>query len=41
MADDLVLKLTRPAPAIKRPRITKLPMLQDYRQDAMTLGEAP
>jgi predicted phosphodiesterase len=37
MADDLVLKLARPAPAIKRPRITKLPMLQDYRQDAMTL----
>lgn len=37
MADDLVLKLSRPTPALKRPRITKLPMLQDYRQDAMTL----
>lgn len=37
MADDLVLKLTRPTPSSKRPKITKLPMLQDYRQDAMTL----
>ena len=37
MADDLILKLGRPAPPRKVPLITKLPMLQDYRQDAMTL----
>jgi Calcineurin-like phosphoesterase/Purple acid Phosphatase, N-terminal domain/Concanavalin A-like lectin/glucanases superfamily len=36
MADDLVLRVVRPA-LNKEVRITKLPMLQDYRQDAMTL----
>ncbi len=36
MADDVVVRLQRlVSPA--NPQITKLPMLQDYRQDAMTL----
>lgn len=37
MADDLVVRLTRPTTAPRVPRITKLPMLQDYRTNAMTL----
>lgn len=37
MADDLILKLGRPTPPLKAVSITKLPMLQDYRQNAMTL----
>lgn len=37
MADDLILKLGRPTPPLKAVTITKLPMLQDYRQNAMTL----
>ncbi|MBM3846099.1 MAG: metallophosphoesterase family protein, partial [Verrucomicrobia bacterium] len=36
MADDIVVKLTRPGVA-RQPVITKLPMLQDYRTNAMTL----
>ena len=36
MADDLSLRLQIPFPVIP-PRITKLPMLQDVRQDAMAL----
>jgi predicted phosphodiesterase len=36
MADDLVVRL-RAAPAPVSPQITKLPMLQDTRPDAMTL----
>lgn len=36
MADDVVVRVQR-APVLTSPQITKLPMLQDYRQDAMTL----
>jgi len=36
LADDVVVRLQR-APWPVNPQITKLPMLQDYRQDAMTL----
>ena len=36
MADAVVVRVQR-VPALVSPRITKLPMLQDYRQDAMTL----
>lgn len=36
MADNIVVRL-HPAPAASSPVITKLPMLQDYRKDAMTL----
>ena len=37
MADDLTLKLARPTLPIQSLNITKLPMLQDYRQNAMTM----
>jgi hypothetical protein len=36
MADDLVVRLQKPFPLLT-PNITKLPMLQDVRTDAMTL----
>ncbi len=36
MADEVAVRLQR-SPAPVNPRITKLPMLQDYRQDAMRL----
>lgn len=36
MADDLVVRLQKPFP-LTTPNITKLPMLQDVRRDAMTL----
>jgi predicted phosphodiesterase len=36
MADDLVVRLQKPWP-LPQPNITKLPMLQDVRTDAMTL----
>lgn len=36
MADDLVVRLQKPFP-LPTPNITKLPMLQDVRPDAMTL----
>ncbi|MBI1841975.1 MAG: metallophosphoesterase [Verrucomicrobia bacterium] len=37
MADDLILKLTRPTTTPRAVTISKLPMLQDYRQNAMTM----
>ena len=36
LADDVMVRVQR-APTRVSPQITKLPMLQDYRQDAMTL----
>jgi len=36
MADDLIVRLQKPFP-LPTPKITKLPMLQDVRSDAMTL----
>ena len=36
MADDLIVRLQKPFP-LPQPNITKLPMLQDVRPDAMTL----
>jgi 3',5'-cyclic AMP phosphodiesterase CpdA len=36
MADEVVIRLQRAWPLVS-PQITKLPLLQDYRQDAMTL----
>jgi len=36
MADDLVVRLQKPFP-LPTPKITKLPMLQDVRPDAMTM----
>ena len=36
MADDLIVRLQKPFP-LPTPNITKLPMLQDVRTDAMTL----
>ena len=36
MADDLIVRLQKPFP-LPTPNITKLPMLQDVRRDAMTL----
>ncbi len=36
MADEVVIRVQR-APVLVSPQITKLPMLQDYRQNAMTL----
>lgn len=36
MADELVVRLQRAWPIVQ-PKITKLPMLEDFRQDAMTL----
>lgn len=36
MADDLIVRLQKPFP-LTAPNITKLPMLQDVRRDAMTL----
>ncbi len=37
MADDLVVRLQKPWPLSSSPQITKLPMLQDYRTNAMRL----
>jgi hypothetical protein len=36
MADEVIVRVQRAWPLVN-PQITKLPMLQDYRQDAMTL----
>lgn len=37
MADDVVVRLQKPWPLSPSPQITKLPMLQDYRTNAMRL----
>ncbi|OQB94354.1 MAG: Calcineurin-like phosphoesterase [Verrucomicrobia bacterium ADurb.Bin118] len=37
MADDIVVRLQKPWPLSPSPQITKLPMLQDYRTNAMRL----